>query len=715
MKRCVRVPEIMQMENVECGAASLAMIFAYYGLWMPLEQMRVECGVSRDGATAGNIIKAAKNHGMKTSAFQCEIEDLTEGIKFPCIIHWEFCHFVVLCGFRHGKAIINDPNRGRVAVTMEELNRSFTGICLCFEPGEKFKREGKRDSILAFAKKRLRSGKDVYALIALSCLLVTLFEVLRPVFSKIFMDYILEGETADWLYLLTLAVLAAAFLQFVANALSEIYLLKAEGKFAITANTEYIWHVLRLPMEFFSQRYAGDLSERQQANQGVAYAMMNRLAPAAVNMVLLICYLVLMLTYSPLLSLIGAVSVFINLFLMTWISGKRIQIARVQLRDEGKLRSAEVSGIEMIETIKANGVENGFFGKWAGCQAAVNASEVSKAKVEQYIGQLPGLVTALTNAAVLVSGAWLIMEHHFTAGMLIAFQGLLSGFMNPAQQILRAGQELQEMRTNMERIQDVMKYKPDITYEERGEPGKSYAKLEGSVELKNLTFGYSRLADPLIKNFSLHISPGQKIAIVGSSGCGKSTIAKLISGLYKPWEGTILLGGQELDTIDRAVLTGSLAVVDQKIVMFEDTIANNIKMWDQSIEDYEMILAARDAQIHDDIMKRENGYNTMVSEGGRNLSGGQRQRIEIARVLAGDPRIIIMDEATSALDAQTEHDVIQAVADRGITCIVVAHRLSTVRDCDHIIVMHKGKVVEEGLHEELYSRNGYYTRLVTTE
>lgn len=715
MKRCVRVPEIMQMENVECGAASLAMIFAYYGRWIPLGQMRVECGVSRDGATAGNIIKAARNYGMKASAFQCEIEDLTKERNFPCIIHWDFCHFVVLCGFRHGKAIINDPNRGRVAVTMEELNQSFTGICLCFEPGEEFKREGKRDSILAFAGKRLRSGKDVYFLIALSCLLVTLLGVFRPVFSRIFMDYVLAGENEGWIYPLTAFVLAAAFLQLVANAMSEVYLLKAEGKFAITANAEYIWHVLRLPMEFFSQRYAGDLSERQQANQEVAYALMNRLVPAAVNMVLLVCYLVLMITYSPLLSLIGAASVLINLLLMTWISGKRIQIARVQLRDEGKLRSAEVSGIEMIEAIKANGVENGFFSKWAGYQAAVNASEVSKAKVEQYLGQLPGLVTALTNALVLVSGAWLIMERHFTAGMLIAFQGLLAGFMNPAQQILRAGQEIQEMRTNMERIQDVMKYKPDITYDENEEPEKSYAKLEGSVELKNLTFGYSRLAEPLIEDFSLQISPGQKIAIVGSSGCGKSTLAKLISGLYQPWEGTVLLGGQEIGTIDRAVLTGSLAVVDQKIVMFEDTIANNIKMWDPSIEDYEMILAASDAQIHDDIMKRENGYNTMVSEGGRNLSGGQRQRIEIARVLAGDPRIIIMDEATSALDAQTEHDVIQAVADRGITCIVVAHRLSTVRDCDRILVMQKGKVVEEGTHEELYSRNGYYTRLVTTE
>ena len=508
---------------------------------------------------------------------------------------------------------------------------------------------------------------------------------------------------------------AAAFLGLLANVISEIYLLKAEGKFAITANAEYMWHVLRLPMEFFARRYAGDISERQQANQEIASSLMKRFTPAAVNMVLLVCYLAAMLKYSLLLSLIGCTAVLVNLLLMNWNARKRIQIARVQLRDLGKLRTAEVSGIEMIETIKAGGVENGYFSKWAGLRAKVDASDLARAKVSEYSESLKMLVTSLTNAAVLISGAWMILDGRLTLGMLIAFQGLLAGFMTPAGQILDAGQELQEMRTNMERIQDIMQYKVDEVYEEAGGGKKEYAKLTGSVSLKNLTFGYSRLAKPLIRDFSLEVGPGEKIAIVGASGCGKSTIARLISGLYKPWEGEVLLGGQEISGIERAVLTGSLAVVDQRIVMFEDTIANNIKMWDESIEDYEMILAARDAQIHEDIMRREDGYNTMVSEGGRNLSGGQRQRIEIARVLAGDPRIIIMDEATSALDAQTEAAVVQAVADRGITCIVVAHRLSTIRDCDKILVMHKGRIVEQGTHRELYEKNGYYTELVTTE
>ena len=715
MKKCVKVPEMMQMEKAECGAASLAMILAYYHCWTPLEQLRGECGVSRDGATANNLLKAARGYGLIAKAYQCEIKDLMEGTRFPCILHWEFCHFVVLCGFRRGKAVINDPDKGRVAVTMEELDRAFTGICLCFYPGEDFTPQGSRGGIVAFARERLRSGRDAYGLILLASFAATLLKMIRPVFSKVFLDHILGGSRNDWLSALAAGVALAAFLQLLVNAVSEVYLLKAEGKFAITANADYMRHVLSLPMEFFSRRYAGDISERQQSNQEIASSLLRRFVPAAVNMALLACYFAAMVAYSMPLTLIACLAVLIHLLLMNVSANIRIRIARVQLRDLGKLRTAEVSGIEMIETIKAGGVENGYFEKWAGLRATVDASDLAKVKVTEYSESLKMLVTSLTNAAVLIFGAWLILDGQLTVGMLIAFQGLLSGFLSPAEQILDAGQKIQEMRTNMERIQDIMKYEPDTVYEETVQEGKEYAKLEGSVSLKNLTFGYSRLAEPLIKDFSLDAEPGEKIAIVGASGCGKSTIAKLISGLYQPWEGEILLGGQKISKIDKDVLTGSLAVVDQKIVMFEDTIANNIKMWDESIEDYEMILAARDAQIHEDIMKREDGYQTMLSEGGRNLSGGQRQRIEIARALAGDPRIIIMDEATSALDARTEAAVVRAVADRGITCIVVAHRLSTIRDCDKILVMDKGRIVEQGTHSELYEKNGYYTALVTKE
>ena len=738
MKKCVKVPTIIQMEHTECGAASLAMVLAYYGCFTTLEQLRIQCGVSRDGANAKNILRAAKSYGLETSAFQCEIEDLKNGVEFPCILHWEFSHFVVLCGFRRGKAVIADPDRGLITVAMEELDKSFTGVCLCFEPGECFQKKGGRNSLIRFAGKRVRAETGVCFLIALACLAAAILEAVRPVFSRVFLDDILEMGNERWLYPLIFAVVFAALLQFLANGVQKIYWKKAEGKLAVTASAEYMWHVLRLPMEFFSQRFPGDLGERQQENQSIAYVLLHLAAPAAVNLALLACYLVLMAGYSPALTLVGITAFAVNFILSMYSSSKRMQIARLQLRDMGKLRSAELSGIEMIETVKASGVEHGFFCKWAGRQAAVNESEISKIKVEQYAKSLSVLVSSLANGAVLSIGSFMILKGRFTLGMLIAFQGLLAGFLYPAEQILFAGQKIQEMRTHMERIQDIMNARTEASWDSKEETARQdkeegmdrlagkketagqdkeeeTARLEGSVEIKNVTFGYSRLAEPLITEFSLRVEPGEKVAIVGESGCGKSTLLKLISGLYEPWTGSISLGGKPLKEISRETLAGSLAAVDQNIVMFEDTIGNNIKMWDASIEDYEMILAARDAQIHEEIMEKENGYHAMVSQGGRNLSGGQRQRIEIARALAQDPGILLMDEATCALDAQTEAKVVHAIAERGITCVIAAHRLSAIQGCDRIIVMQKGKIAEQGTHEELYKKNGCYRRIVSVE
>ena len=370
----------------------------------------------------------------------------------------------------------------------------------------------------------------------------------------------------------------------------------------------------------------------------------------------------------------------------------------------------------MIETIKASGAENGFFEKWSGYQASVNTQQIKFQKLEQVLGMIPSLVNSLTNTAVLMLGVWLTIRGEFTVGMIMAFQGFLSSFTSPAMTLIQTRQMLLEMRTQMERVEDVMNYPADVNYRDDAlSDDAEYGKLSGCIEMKHITFGYSKLGEPLIEDFNLSLKTGSRVALVGSSGCGKSTISKLVSGLYKPWSGEILFDGKPMEQIDRSVFTGSLAVVDQEIILFEDTIANNIKMWDTSIQDFEMIMAARDAQLHEDIMQREGGYQYKIMEGGKDLSGGQRQRMEIARVLAQDPTIIILDEATSALDAKTESEVVDAIKNRGITCIVVAHRLSTIRDCDEIIVMEYGKVVERGTHDELYAKGGIYTSLVSNE
>ena len=713
-KGVAKVPVVMQMEALECGAASLAMICAYYNKWIPLEQIRVDCGVSRDGANAKNLLVAARSYGFTAKGYRYEPDDLKKNGKFPCIIHWNFNHFVVLDGFKGKKAVINDPAKGNYTVSMETFDKSFTGICLMFEPNENFVPSGKRKSVLSFAVKRLSGAKVAVVFVVFMTLIAALIGVITPAFSRIFMDRLLTHESPDWFYPFLIALSAMSALQLVISALETYYSNRINGKLATIGSSTFMWKVLHLPMEFFSQRLAGDIQGRQGSNAGIANSVVNTFAPLALNAIMMVFYLVVMIRYSWILTLVGLSSLVINAWMSRIISQKRINITRVSMRDAGKLAGATVAGVEMIETIKASGAENGFFERWAGYQASVNAQKVKYAKINQYLGMIPSVVSTITGIVVLTLGVWFAMEGTFTVGMIMAFQGVLSSFSAPATTFISAGQTIQEMRTQMERVEDVMEYREDDCYKTEVKE-ESFAKLSGNIELKNITFGYSRLSEPVIKNFSLNIKPGQRVALVGTSGCGKSTISKLVSGLYQPWSGEILYDGKHLSEIDRDVFTGSLAVVDQEITLFEGTIAENIKMWDTSIEDFEMILAARDAQLHEEIMRRDGGFNYRIAEGGKDFSGGQRQRLEIARVLAQDPSIIILDEATSALDAKTEYDLVKAVKDRGITCIVVAHRLSTIRDCDEIIVLDHGVTVERGTHEELYAKGGKYTQLVSND
>ena len=715
-KGVVRVPVVMQMEALECGAASLAMVLAYYGKWVPLEQVRLDCGVSRDGSNARNMLVAARSYGLEANGFRCDINALRTGMTYPCIIHWNFNHFVVFKGFKGKYAYINDPARGEVKVPMEEFDRSFTGVCLQFAPGPEFRPGGRRKSTLAFARSRLRGAGAAAAFVVLTTIIGYLFGVINPIFSRFFMDRLLTGENRELLmpFLGLMALVGLA--QIVIAWAQAIYARRINGKMAIVGSSTYMWKVLRLPMEFFSQRLSGDILQRQGTNASIAAVLVNTFAPLVLNTGMMIVYLVFMLRYSVMLTIVGIAALAVNAAVSRVISARRVNLSRGQMRDRGKLASATVSGIQMVETIKSSGAENGFFQKWAGYQAAVNAADVRFARLDRYVGMIPALLGALANAAVLVLGVWLAMQGKFTLGMVYLFQGFMSSFMAPASTLIAAGQTVMEMRTQMERVEDVMEYPTDANCVDAPVAETTdYSKLSGRIELKNVTFGYSRLGAPLIRGFSMQVEPGSRVAFVGASGCGKSTLSRLISGLYQPWSGEILFDGKPIQSIDRNVFTGSVAVVDQEIVLFEDTIANNIKMWDESIEDFEMILAARDAQIYDDIMAREGGFYGRLTEGGRDLSGGQRQRLEIARVLAQDPSVIIMDEATSALDARTEYELVKAVKDRGITCIVIAHRLSTIRDCDEIIVLDKGQVVERGTHDELYARGGVYAQLISSD
>ena len=715
-KGIVKVPMMMQMETAESGAVCLAMISATFGKWMSLERARIDCGVSRDGVDADDIKTAAVGYGFDVECCELSVGELDGAATFPCIVGWDGTGYAVLRGFRGSTAYVNDPAHGDLKISRDEFERRYSGTCMMFSPTSDFEPSGKPGSIVGFAKKRLEGAYAAVAFMILTTVIGYLFELTTPAFTRFFMDHLLTKENIDLFYPFISLLTFVAVLQVLVAIIQSIYALKINGKMAVIGSSTYMWKMLRMPMEFFFQRKAGDICQRKNTNAVIAETLVKTFTPIAVNAAMMVFYLVVMIRYSLLLTAIGIGSIVINLFMASVISRKRVNITRVQMRDSGKLESATVSGIQMMETIKAAGAENGYFGKWAGYQASVNSATVRFSNLNLYLGMVPGFITDLANYAVLVLGVLLVIDGHFSLGMVMGFQGYLQLFMTPAMATIQAGQVIQEMRSQMERIEDVMEYPEDPNY--RDEPLREdgdYGKLDGHLELRHVTFGYSKFDDPLIEDFSMEVEEGASVALVGMSGCGKSTLAKLIAGLYSPWSGEILFDGRAMSDIDRATFTGSVAVVDQDIVLFEDTIANNIRMWDETIEDFEIVMAARDAQIHADIMARDGGYNSRLIEGGRDLSGGQRQRLEIARVLAQDPRIVIMDEATSALDAKTEYDLVQAVKDRGITTVIVAHRLSTIRDCDEIIVLDHGRVIERGTHDELYRAGGLYAQLVTSE
>ena len=708
----------MQMEALECGAACLTMILAYYGRWVPLEQVRADCGVSRDGSKASNVLKAARSYGLKAKGMTYSTDALRRKGTFPCIIFWNFNHFVVLDGFKGNNAYINDPARGQVKVPIEEFDKSFTGIALVFEKTDAFEEGGQKPDTLRFARARLEGLGAAIAFVMLTAAITSVVAILNTSLGQVFMDRILTGNNPEWLVPLTVVMLVLAGITGIVSILNAVYLMRIQGKIAVVSSSRFMRHLLHLPVGFYAQRMVGDLQQRQSANESIAFSLIGQLAPVLVNIAMLVLYLAIMINYSLLLTAVGLLTVVMNALIARYISKKRVNIARAGAMNAGKLYATTVGGVQMIETIKAAGAENGYFARWAGYQAAVNESSTRTTRLNTYLGMVPQLLVQLANILVLVLGIWLIIEGAFTPGMLLAFTGFLASFMTPIQQIIGLGQTVQEMQTQMERVEDVLRYPVDVPEE----PEEAVSvdeldreKLRGEVDLKGVTFGYSPLEAPLIEDFSLHLEPGQWVALVGGSGCGKSTIAKLVSGLYDPWSGEVCFDGTPIKEIPRPILRGSLAVVDQDIVTFDDTVSDNVKLWDRSIEDYEVILACRDADIHDVVASREGGYSSRILPGGRNFSGGQLQRLEIARVLAQDPTIIILDEATSALDAQTEAEVIRRIRDRGITCIVVAHRLSTIRDCDEIVVLDDGKVVERGTHAELLAKDGAYAELVRND
>ena len=712
-----KVPVVMQMEELECGAASIDMVLGYYKRFVPLSQMRQECGVSRDGSTAGSLVRVARKFGLDSSGYRYDVENFKEKATFPCIAFWNYCHFVVVTGYKNGNFYINDPATGVVKMDEEAFSANYSNVCLTFEPNESFEPGGKPDSVWTFVNKRLKGSGPMIALVILTSLILTLIGLIMPAFPRIYVDQLLSGKNSDlWRTVFFSGYALLALLQVITMWIKTSYLLKMQGKMAIMANTTFVWHILRMPMEFFSQRSNSDIINRKNSNEGVAATVISTYAPLVLDLAAMVFYFVLMIIYSPVLSAIGLVGIVLNLVITMAVNKTRINMSRLRKKNQAEYFSAQMVGVNMIETIKSAGVEEAYFTKVAGAHANCNNDQAKLVVLNTYLGQLPAIISVLISNLILCMGVGLIISGEWTMGIVSAFTGYLTAFTQPVSSLMSAIQSYQELVTDMERIDDVMNYKAELP--EVCEPlpqGASLEKLRGSVEFKGVSFGYNPLKPPLISDFNMVVEQGKSVAFVGGSGCGKSTLAKLLTGLYQPWEGQVLLDGRPLPEIPRSILTASVSQVDQSISLFEDTIFNNITMWDPSIAEEEVTQASRDAVIYDDIMKRDDGFNSMLREGGNDLSGGQRQRIEIARALAISPTVLVLDEATSALDAQTELEVMKNIRAHNVTLVVISHRLSTVRDCDEIVVLKYGEVIDRGKHDELMKRCEYYRDMITKE
>ena len=712
--RRARTPTVIQMEAVECGAAALTIIMGYYGKYLPLEEVRLECGISRDGSNSFDVLQAAKKYGMTAKGFKYDCEDLFD-VELPVILFWEYNHFLVLEGFGKDKVYLNDPGGGPRQVTYEEFTESYAGVTLVISPGEEFQKGGRPLSLVKLLYERLKKTPKPLVFLFLSELCLLLPGFAFPAFLMIFIDSYFSSHIFSW-KLEFIGLVFACLLFSGALSWSQLYFLnRLDTKLSMRFSSDFLWHLLKLPMSFYSQRESGEIAYRMSLNNVVAETITGPFITTVVNLILIFFFGIAMFFYDPVIASISVGLGAVNLATMYYIMRSRSTAYACLQQNLGKSIGQSIGGMYNIEAIKSKGIESDFFSKWAGYYTKnINSTQLIEKK-DAILSTLPLFFQSIALAALLGIGSLRIIEGSLTVGALMALQILQINFLVPINHFVAISAMMQNMKKDIERLNDVLKNEIDPIYQERRIEKEDKLKLSGELEFINVSFQYAPLSPPIIQNLSFHLKPGKKIAFVGPSGCGKSTLVKLATGLYYPTSGQILYDGKPLSEISLELFRNSIASVDQEIFLFSGTIRENLTFWNNKVPDDILIEAATDADIHHDISVRENGYDSLLIEDGHNLSGGQRQRLEIARALLYKPAYLILDEATSALDGKTEEKVMGRIKERGSSLLMIAHRLQTIQDCEEIVVLDEGKVIQRGTHQELFAIPGYYQDLVKAE
>ncbi len=716
-KQRATTPLLLQTHTTECGAACLGSILAYFGRWVPLTELRDKCEVNRDGSTAASIARAARHYGLECKGRSAHVHQL-RNLPLPLILFWEFSHFLILEGFDRNHFYLNDPATGRRKLSAEEFGSGFSGVALQLNPGPEFRRGGIHPNLLRHIPLWLRGSWGALAY-ALGCgLMLAVLALVTPGILGIFVDQVL-GENEPWGGLLAGALAAAAAMVYGLTWLKQWCLKRLSIKLSIVDGNRCLSQLLWLPVEYFNHRLVGELTDRVLSIDRIAKGLSERFLGVTIEITTSVVFLAVMVAYDPTLALIVLGLAMLNAVLVHGLTRIRTDESHTLRSEQGLLVGVGTLMLNQAERMRMNAEDTSFFTRWSGHQAKELSAYQRFSELIHVNEAMPNLFMILGSAVVLAFGANRVMTGDLTLGALIAFYIVATMFLEPIGRFVEFADERQALETDMQRLDDILESSEDPRLTSRDRTSEEIAtlngrlRLAGRVELRNVTFGYNRGRPPLIKDFNLLIKPGQRVAVVGPSGSGKSTLSCLVSGLYQPWSGEVLFDGHARQEIPEEVLSRSLSMVDQHSVFFSATVRENITLWNSAVPDDDVVNAARDACIHDEILSRPLGYATPVEEDGDNFSGGQRQRLEIARSLAGNPTVLILDEATSALDATTEEYVDNALRRRGCSCLIVAHRLSTVRDCDEIIVLDKGVQVQRGTHDELITdETGLYYRLV---